>query len=84
MAWFQKEITISAKKRGCHLISDEFLSKVPEIKSIKVGIAHVFSMYGAENLLSPNIIGFRDNKLLSSCPFDISRKDFFCWAFFFK
>ena len=45
MAWFQKEITISAKKRGCHLISDDLIAKVPEIKSFKVGVVHVFSMY---------------------------------------
>ena len=79
MAWFQKEITISAKRRGCHLISDEFLSKVPEIKSIKVGIAHVFSKYGAENLLSQNIISFRgkaDNKLV------ISERHFLFGVFF--
>ena len=45
MAWFQKEITIAAKKRGCHLIQDELLAKVPEIKSFKVGIVHVFSRF---------------------------------------
>ena len=45
MAWFQKEITISAKKRGCHLIQDELLAKVPEIKSFKVGTVHVFSRF---------------------------------------
>ena len=43
MAWLQKEISISAKDRGCHLITEELLSKVPEIKSIKLGIAHIFS-----------------------------------------
>jgi hypothetical protein len=41
--WLQREITIPAKKRGCHLITDEFLKLVPEIEQIQIGIANVHS-----------------------------------------
>lgn len=41
--WLQREISIPAKKRGCHLISDEFTRLVPEIEQIKIGLANVHS-----------------------------------------
>ena len=41
--WIQREITIPAKKRGCHLITDEFLKLVPEIEQIQIGITNVHS-----------------------------------------
>jgi hypothetical protein len=41
--WLQREIAIPAKKRGCHLITDEFLKLVPEIEQIQIGIANVHS-----------------------------------------
>ena len=50
--WFQKEIQLSAKAKGCHLLDDEVLAKLPEIASLKVGTAHIFSMYLASNCVS--------------------------------
>lgn len=41
--WYQREIAISAKKRGCHLITDDVLHQVPEIQKIKIGTANVHS-----------------------------------------
>lgn len=46
--WFQREIAIPAKKRGCHLISDEFVRQVPEIQQIKIGLANVHSKFPHE------------------------------------
>ena len=31
MAWYQKEITMSPKRRGFHLVTREIVSQVPEI-----------------------------------------------------
>lgn len=39
---FQKEIKLSVKSRGFHLITDEVLRQIPELKEISVGILHVF------------------------------------------
>ena len=41
--WYQREIAISAKKRGCHLITDDVLHQVPEIQKIKIGVANIHS-----------------------------------------
>ncbi|XP_064614178.1 UPF0047 protein YjbQ-like isoform X2 [Liolophura sinensis] len=39
--WYQKEIQLSPKKRGCHLIGEEVHRNTPEMKNIKVGLMHV-------------------------------------------
>ncbi|MGL1890777.1 MAG: secondary thiamine-phosphate synthase enzyme YjbQ [Spirochaetaceae bacterium] len=38
MATIQKEITISAKKRGFHLVTEEVLQQLPELLELKAGI----------------------------------------------
>lgn len=40
--WIQKEIKLSPKSRGYHIITDEILQEIPEIKDIKRGLAHIF------------------------------------------
>lgn len=42
MQIFQKSIVLKPYSRGFHLITDEVLRQLPEIKSIKVGILHIF------------------------------------------
>ena len=36
--WKQKEIIIKNKSRGFHLINDEILKNLPELKKINIGI----------------------------------------------
>lgn len=40
--WIQKEIKLSPKPRGYHIITDEILREIPDIKEIKTGLAHIF------------------------------------------
>jgi secondary thiamine-phosphate synthase enzyme len=42
MSWFQKTINLSPRSRGSYLITDEVTAAIPEIKSYKVGILHLF------------------------------------------
>jgi len=46
----QKEITLKAKSRGFHLITNEILNHIPEIKDIKIGIAHIFIKHTSASL----------------------------------
>ncbi|EPF2930695.1 secondary thiamine-phosphate synthase enzyme YjbQ [Vibrio navarrensis] len=48
--WLQKSITISAKKRGFHLITDEIEQQIPQISSISVGLLHVFIQHTSASL----------------------------------
>jgi secondary thiamine-phosphate synthase enzyme len=50
MSFFQKEITLKAKPRGFHLITNEILENFPEIKKIKTGILHVFIQHTSASL----------------------------------
>src|ERR1700712_3707094 len=42
MAWFQKTITLPSKARGSYLITDQIEAALPELKSYKIGILHLF------------------------------------------
>jgi secondary thiamine-phosphate synthase enzyme len=42
MSWFQKSITLPSKSRGSYLITDTIVKELPEIKSYKVGLLHLF------------------------------------------
>jgi secondary thiamine-phosphate synthase enzyme len=50
MLWYQKEITITAKRRGFHLITDEILYNIPEIKKINKGMANFFIKHTSASL----------------------------------
>ncbi len=50
MDWFQKQITLSPKRRGFHLITSEIESKIPEITEFGIGLAHVFVQHTSASL----------------------------------
>lgn len=39
--WFQNEVSLSARERGFHLVTEEIVSLVPEISSVKIGILNI-------------------------------------------
>jgi len=41
MAWLQKTFQLTPKPRGFHLVTDEVLEHVPELRAYKVGLMHV-------------------------------------------
>jgi secondary thiamine-phosphate synthase enzyme len=46
----QKEITLRARSRGFHLITSEVESRIPEIKSVRRGLLHVFIKHTSASL----------------------------------
>lgn len=50
MKTIQKEFTLNAKTRGFHLITNEILSKLPELSSINVGILNLFIKHTSASL----------------------------------
>ncbi len=48
--WYQKQIRLSPKSRGYHIITDEVLREVPEIKQIKTGVAHIFIQHTSASI----------------------------------
>ena len=50
MKFFQKEITLKAKARGFHLITDEILENFTEIKNIETGLLHILIKHTSASL----------------------------------
>jgi len=48
--WIQKEIKLQQKNRGFHLITDEIINQLPEIRKISVGLLHVFIQHTSASL----------------------------------
>jgi len=48
--WIQKDIKLTAKKRGFHLVTGEILRQVPELSSLTVGLMHVFIQHTSASL----------------------------------
>ena len=48
--WYQKQITLSAKSRGYHIITDEVVEELPELKQIQTGLAHIFIQHTSASL----------------------------------
>lgn len=50
MIFHQKEITLRQRRRGFHLITDEILSALPEIREINKGMLQVFIQHTSASL----------------------------------
>lgn len=46
----QKQITLSARKRGFHIITDDILQQIPEISQVDAGLAHIFIQHTSAGL----------------------------------
>lgn len=50
MKWIQREIVLSPKPRGFHLVTSEIVGKFPEIRKFRVGLAHLFIQHTSASL----------------------------------
>lgn len=50
MMWIQKEIQLKARTRGFHLITEELLRELPELRDFKVGMMNIFIMHTSASL----------------------------------
>ena len=58
--WLQRDLTLRARPRGFHLITDEVAGGVPELRELRVGLAHLFIRHTSAALslkenASPNV-----------------------------
>ncbi|KAI7908159.1 uncharacterized protein BX663DRAFT_493198 [Cokeromyces recurvatus] len=49
--WFQKEIRLNERRRGCHLVHSEIVNQIPELKNFKVGMANFFLKHTSASLM---------------------------------
>lgn len=48
--WFQKQIKLTAKRRGFHLVTQELVRQLEELKNFKIGLAHLFMQHTSASL----------------------------------
>jgi secondary thiamine-phosphate synthase enzyme len=48
--WIQRQISLEARPRGFHLVTDEVVAAVPELSRLGVGIAQVFMQHTSASL----------------------------------
>jgi secondary thiamine-phosphate synthase enzyme len=48
--WSQREVTLRPRSRGFHLVTDEIESALPELRSLRVGLAHLFIRHTSASL----------------------------------
>jgi secondary thiamine-phosphate synthase enzyme len=48
--WVQREVRLDPRPRGFHLVTGEVLAAVPELRELRVGIAHVFIRHTSASL----------------------------------
>jgi secondary thiamine-phosphate synthase enzyme len=48
--WLQKNLTLRPKTRGFHLVTEEILCQLPEIRFIHHGLAHFFLQHTSASL----------------------------------
>jgi secondary thiamine-phosphate synthase enzyme len=50
VTWSQREITLRPRPRGVHLVTAEIVDAVPELKDVRVGLAHLFLRHTSASL----------------------------------
>ncbi len=50
MSWFQTSLTLRPRSRGFHLVTDEVVRQLPELRSIERGILHLFIQHTSASL----------------------------------
>jgi secondary thiamine-phosphate synthase enzyme len=48
--WLQREVTLDARPRGFHLVTDEVLGALPELRSLRVGLLHLLIQHTSASL----------------------------------
>ncbi len=48
--WFQKEVVLKARSRGFHLVSQEILNQLPELKQVNIGMMNVLIKHTSASL----------------------------------
>lgn len=48
--WLQKEIRLTPKPRGFHLVTSELLRELPELRDIRIGMMNLFILHTSASL----------------------------------
>jgi secondary thiamine-phosphate synthase enzyme len=77
VTWSQREITLSPRPRGVHLVTSEIVEGVPEMRELRIGLAHLFLRHTSASLTlnenaSPDVRRDFESWLNASVPEDFA------------
>jgi secondary thiamine-phosphate synthase enzyme len=77
MEWIQRQFTLRARSRGFHLVTDEVLGHLPELREIGTGLLHMFIQHTSASLTinenaSPDVRGDMERHFNAAVPEDAS------------
>ncbi|KAL7746592.1 hypothetical protein RI367_008119 [Sorochytrium milnesiophthora] len=49
-SWSQFTFSLSPRRRGCHLVTNEVVAKIPDLRKYKVGMANIFLQHTSASL----------------------------------
>jgi secondary thiamine-phosphate synthase enzyme len=79
MTWLQREITLKARPRGVHLVTSEIVDAVPELRELRVGVAHLFIRHTSASL-TLNENASSDVRRDFESWFDVAVPEDFAWT----
>jgi secondary thiamine-phosphate synthase enzyme len=50
VTWFQTSLQLAPRSRGFHLITDQVVDTIPQIRSLRVGLLHLFLQHTSASL----------------------------------
>ena len=50
MTWIQRQMALTPRARGCHLITREVVQALPELRNLRTGLLHVFIQHTSASL----------------------------------
>ena len=50
MSFSQHDITLEARPRGVHLVTSEIVGKLPQLRDLRIGLAHIFIRHTSASL----------------------------------
>lgn len=73
--WYQQTLTLRARSRGFHLVTDEVLGQIRELSRIKVGLLHLLLQHTSASLTlnencDPTVRSDMEQHFLKSVPDD--------------
>ena len=79
MSWHQRIISLPSMSRGFHLITQNVVEGIPEIKQIEIGLLHVFIQHTSASLTinenaDPDVRVDMESSINSIVPEDSGRK----------
>jgi secondary thiamine-phosphate synthase enzyme len=50
MIWLQRQLSLTPRQRGFHLVTSDVLKALPEVETIRIGLLHVFIQHTSASI----------------------------------